>query len=90
MLGGKSGEVGSWISMAAVATAAYERGSVRVLPDLVDCMLDLMRCWWPLIVAIELGAYFVICFVVNSGQLDKNAFLTAFVHVDIVGENNAA
>ena len=76
--------------MALAATAAYVRGRVRGFPDLVDCMLDLVLCWWPLIVARELGAYFVIYLCVNSGQLDKNDCLTVFVHVDMVGESSAA
>lgn len=41
-------------------------------------------------VAMELGAYLVICETVRVGQLVRNLFLTALVHVEIVGENMAA
>ena len=76
--------------MALAATAAFVRGRVRGFPYMVDYMLDLVLGCWPLIVARELGAYFVIYFCGNSGQLDKNDCLTAFVHVDTVGESSAA
>ena len=66
------------------------RGNVLGWPVLVDWMLEQIRCWWPQVVARELGAYFAICLFVNSGQLANCPFLTAFVQVSIVGENRAA
>ena len=35
---------------------------------MVEKMLDLCACMWPLNVASEIGLYLVTCFTVNSGQ----------------------
>ena len=87
---GESGDAGISVTGLAEATAAYVSGSVRVLCVLVDWMFALVRCWCPLTVAIEFGAYFVICLTVNSGHPVRRFFRVAFVQVATVGENIVA